>query len=102
MRINFLLAVLFIGGYLNQAIAQTTLIASNSSWKYLSNGVNQGTVWRAATFNDAAWNTGNAELGYGDGGEATLLSFGSNLKNKYITYYFRKSFTVSNAAYTVL
>lgn len=78
--------------------AQTTLIAKSSSWKYLSNGTNQGTSWRAAAFNDATWSNGNAELGYGDGGETTLLPYGSNSSSKYITYYFRKSFTVANPA----
>ncbi|HTD65246.1 MAG TPA: metallophosphoesterase, partial [Candidatus Limnocylindria bacterium] len=80
-----------------------TLIASNSVWKYLANGSDQGTAWRAPFFNDAAWASGAAELGYGDGGEATVVSFGPNSSAKYITTYFRKSFTVTGpAAYTNL
>ncbi len=80
-----------------------TLIASNSVWKYLDNGTDQGTAWRGAAFNDSAWASGAAELGYGDGGEATIVSFGPNASAKYITTYFRKSFTVANpAAYTNL
>lgn len=73
-----------------------TLINTNSAWKYLDNGSNQGSAWRAAAFNDASWSSGNAELGYGDGGEATVVSYGSNSSNKYITTYFRKSFNVVN------
>jgi hypothetical protein len=85
------------------AAGTTYLIAANSSWKYLDNGTNQGAAWRATAFGDAAWATGNAELGYGDGGEATVVSYGTNAAAKYITTYFRKSFTVANpAAYTTL
>ncbi len=78
--------------------AQTTLVSYNSSWKYRANGSNQGTAWRATSFNDAAWTQGPAQLGYGDGDEATVVSYGSNPNNKYITTYFRKTITVANAS----
>lgn len=68
------------------------IIPKGASWKYLDNGSNQGTAWRSLSFNDSAWNTGNAELGYGDGGEATKVSYGPAASNKYITTYFRKLF----------
>lgn len=89
---------------ISSIIGQTSsLIPTGASWKYLANGTNQGTAWRATSFNDATWSTGNAELGYGDGGEATIVSYGPSAFNKYITTYFRKSFTVTNpAAYTSL
>ncbi len=72
------------------------LISAGGSWKYLDNGSNQGTAWRTASLNDASWKTGNAELGYGDGGEATVVSFGPSATNKYITTYFRKTFDVTD------
>ncbi len=75
--------------------APTVIIANNSSWKYLDNGTNQGTAWRGTGFNDAAWVSGNAELGYGDGGEATVVSFGPDAANKYITTYFRKTVNIT-------
>ena len=96
MKKNLFFAFLLLCSY--SAFSQSTLIAVNSTWKYLSNGSNQGTAWRATAFSDATWSTGYAELGYGDGGEATVLSYGYNTSNKYISYYFRKSFTVSNPA----
>ncbi|MFY9307418.1 MAG: PQQ-dependent sugar dehydrogenase [Bacteroidia bacterium] len=77
-------------------IQSAELITSGSQWKYLANGSNQGTAWRSTTFNDAAWNTGTAQLGYGDGDEATVVSYGSSASNKYITTYFRKSFNVAD------
>ncbi|MBL0049757.1 MAG: metallophosphoesterase [Bacteroidetes bacterium] len=98
MKRIYLLSVLIMLGFSISATSQTTIIAKNSSWKYISNGANQGTAWRATAFNDAAWSTGNAELGYGDGGEATVLSYGPSSSSKYVTYYFRKSFTISNPA----
>ncbi|RAK63551.1 alkaline phosphatase PhoX [Hymenobacter edaphi] len=82
------------------ALAQTTtaLLPAGSAWKYLDNGTDQGTAWQAAGFNDAAWASGNAELGYGDGNEATVVSFGPSSSSKYITTYFRRQFTVSSLA----
>lgn len=76
--------------------AQTVIIPSGSNWKYLDNGSDQGTAWFQPNFNDASWASGNAELGYGDGDEATVVSYGTNSNNKYITTYFRKSFNVTN------
>src|SRR6185295_2300396 len=36
-----------------RTVLNTTLIPTNSSWKYLVTGVNQGTNWAARTFNDS-------------------------------------------------
>src|SRR5207248_11507031 len=75
-----------------------TCIATGSTWKYLDNGSNQGTAWRATAFSDATWASGAAELGYGDGDEPTVVSFGPNASAKFITTYFRKSFSVTDPA----
>lgn len=68
---------------------------SASNWKYLSNNSNQGTAWRALSYNDGTWNTGTAELGYGDGDEATAIT---RPTPRYATCYFRKSFSLTDAA----
>ena len=78
--------------------AEQILVAAASAWKYNDSGTNLGTAWRAAAYNDAAWATGSAQLGYGDGDEATVLSYGSNSSNRRITYYFRRAFTVATPA----
>lgn len=78
--------------------ATSTLLAAGASWRYLDNGSNQGTAWRASGFNDTTWATGAAQLGYGDGGETTVVSFGPNAAQKYITTYFRATVTVANPA----
>src|SRR5829696_4023475 len=78
--------------------ADTTLVPTGATWRYLDNGSDQGTAWRAASFNDSTWRSGPAQLGYGDGDEATTLGFGPDANNKFITSYFRRSFSVTNAA----
>ena len=86
---------------INGSEIATTLIAKEEDWSYLDNGTDQGTAWRAPGFDDAAWQSGPAELGYGDGNpgaEGTVVGYGGNLTNKFITTYFRKEFTVTNAA----
>ncbi len=85
------------------AWSQTALVTAGSTWKYLDNGSNQGTAWRASGFDDSAWPSGPAQLGYGDGDEATVVSYGANASSKFITTYFRKSFNVADpAAFTGL
>ena len=81
----------------------SSIVPAGSTWKYLDNGSNQGTAWRAPSFNDSSWASGLAELGYNDNDEKTVLSYGPDSLNKYRTYYFRKSFNVANAgAYQTL
>ena len=53
-------------------------------------------------FDDSTWASGPSELGYGDTSdgrpEATIVSFEPDPNNKYVTTYFRHTFTVTNAA----
>ncbi|HQI29224.1 MAG TPA: CotH kinase family protein, partial [Sedimentisphaerales bacterium] len=74
-----------------------SLVPAGSQWKFLDDGSDQGTAWRLPDFDDSAWRNGAAELGYGDGDEATLVNSGP-ASNRYITTYFRKSFLVSRAS----
>jgi len=76
-------------------LVQDAVVAPGSVWSYLDNGSNQGTAWRAANFDDSAWHSGPAQLGYGDGGEATTNLYGPNPNNKNITTYYRRAFTVA-------
>ncbi len=85
-----------------QAVTDT-LISMGSDWKYLDDGSDQETGWSASSFNDNSWASGPAQLGYGDGDEATEVSYGPNRRDKYVTTYFRHTFNVSNpSTYTVL
>jgi hypothetical protein len=75
-----------------------TLVSTGSVWKYLDDGSDQGTVWVAPGFDDSTWASGPAQLGYGDGDEATVVGFGQDPANKFVTTYFRRSFAVTSAA----
>lgn len=72
------------------------LIAANDNWLYHDDGVLPAADWQNTNYNDASWKTGQAELGYGEGDENTIISFGPDAGNKHITYYFRKKFTINN------
>ena len=74
----------------------SVLVAAGSTWRYLDDGSNQGTAWRSQSYDDAAWATGRAQLGYGDGDEASVIRYGSNANAKNITTYFRRTFSVTN------
>lgn len=74
------------------------MVPFGSVWKYLDDGSNPGTAWRAKLFADGAWPSGPGELGYGDDvegrPEATVVGFGSDPAQKHITTYFRRSWVV--------
>ena len=74
-----------------------TIIEEGALWKYLDNGSDQQFEWIGIDFNDDSWDTGYAELGYGDNDEATIVSYGPDEDNKYITTYFRKIFSINDA-----
>src|SRR5438552_4479132 len=85
------------------ATAQTSLVATGSVWKYLDTGVDQGTAWHGLAFDDSAWLSGAAQLGFGDGDEITRLSQTNAAGVTNITFYFRHMFNVAvPSAYTNL
>ena len=47
----------------SEDVTRTAVITFDNTWKYHDLGVDLGTSWRNASFNDASWTTGNAELG---------------------------------------
>jgi hypothetical protein len=102
-----------LGGGLNptaqvyvSATSTELLIPLGATWRYLDNGSNQGTAWRARVFDDSSWKSGPAELGYGDSpaDEATRVEdnatpgYVASDTNRYATTYFRKTFNVTNVA----
>jgi len=68
------------------------LVSTGAVWRFLDDGSNQGTSWRAPTFDDSAWLTGASPLGFG---EPVIVG---TTRTGRITYYFRHTFIVSNAA----
>ncbi|HTH47914.1 MAG TPA: lamin tail domain-containing protein [Candidatus Limnocylindria bacterium] len=80
-----------------RATGDFVFVPAGATWRYLDNGSDQGTAWRAPAFNDSTWKAGPAQLGYGDGDEATLVDFGPDANAKYTTTYFRLTFNVADA-----
>lgn len=76
------------------------LVPRGADWKYLDDGSDQGTVWKEADFDDGAWTSGMAKLGYGDKDVATKVSPGPDKEHKFVTTYFRHDFSVEDPAKT--
>lgn len=109
--VAFGLSILF--GILVQfhALAQVTpFIESGDDWRVLDNGTDPGGTWKSNSFVEtAAWRTIPSSFGYTVASPSTYNSDGANsiinfnagnnianLASKYITTYFRKTFSVSN------
>jgi len=96
--IIFLLSLLIflnIGGW-EQVQGQESLIDKNSVWLYNDSGEDLGNVWKNPSFSDESWKSGPGIFGYGNGDQTTVLDYGPNIDSKYITYYFRKRFTIAD------
>lgn len=74
------------------------LISEGAAWKYLDEATDYPVDWTYLSFDDAAWAEGPAQLGYGDGDETTILSYGGDAGNKNPTALFRKEFEVSDTS----
>jgi chitodextrinase len=74
-----------------------TLVAKGATWSYRSVASDPGTTWRQPGFDASSWPTGNAELGWGDGGEATVIP------NATTSQYFLRHINVADpSAYAML
>ncbi len=79
-----------------QETTNLQIVDGGTTWKYWDSGTEPSTEWETESYDDSGWMQGNAQLGYGDGDEQTTVSYGSDANNKYITTYFRKTFTVAD------
>ncbi len=64
---------------------------TGSMWKYHDQGIDLGTSWRSAGFDDASWSSGVSSLGFGNDGEQTVLPNASNASPNYPSVYFRNT-----------
>ena len=71
----------------------TTFVPFGASWSYLSTSSDQGTAWRAPGFDDSAWPSGAAPLGFRSVQTTTI----PDQKGR-VTYYFRRSVVVPSGA----
>lgn len=72
-------------------------VAADHVWRYLDDGSDLGTAWRAPGFSDDGWASGTGQFGYGDGDETTVVDDGPD-QDRHITTYFRTTFDVASAA----
>jgi hypothetical protein len=72
----------------------TILVATNARWRYLVTPSAPAATWKSIVFPDEAWPSGPAQLGFGDGDEATAIGSGPDPNNRYTTTYFRHAFNV--------
>ena len=56
------------------------LIEQDGVWKYSDDGTDLGTAWREPNFDDSAWPSGPAGLGFGNRGILTTLDRGPVLQ----------------------
>lgn len=74
----------------------TYVAAGAAGWRY-AKGTNEAsspvTAWRAVNFNDTGWLSAAAPFGYGGG--YTVTTSLSDMRTRYRTVYYRKTFTVS-------
>ncbi len=68
-----------------------TLVGVGAVWNYDDTGLDLGTAWREVNFNDGAWSSGPAQLGFGDDDEATVV----NTNRARITTYFRRTLSLA-------
>jgi len=71
------------------------LVPFGDTWRYLDTGSSPTATWMEAGFDDSAWLSGIAELGYGDS-QATTIEFGGSSASKHITSWFRRRFMATD------
>ncbi len=76
------------------------LISSGDLWRYYNQdhapADQAGITWKEPGYDDSTWPSGPSQLGYGDGGEATVLGYGNNASAKWPSYYFRRTVGVAD------
>jgi hypothetical protein len=77
-------------------VEQVSFIDRAADWKYFDQGYKPDSLWAANQYDDKGWSHGPARLGYGEGTEQTMVGYGPNPEEKFVTTYFRKSFDVAD------
>ncbi len=86
----------FIGGQrVEFNFNKLVLVSTGARWRYRDDGQFPGPAWTLINYDDSQWSSGAAELGYGDGDEATVIGSGPPGQH-YITSWFRRSFTLDH------
>ena len=76
------------------ATLERMLVSVGSEWHYYDLATAPSRNWAKSDFDDSVWQAGPGLLGYGNGNEATEVSYGTNPTRKRATVYFRQIFDV--------
>lgn len=79
------------------ALVDFTTFAAGSDWKFYDDGSDPGISWRAGDFDDSAWESGPAPLGFGRI-TGTTIATQANTPGRHVSFYCRKSFEITGAA----
>src|SRR5215207_5856025 len=95
--VKTLLIAVFFQLFAFSSFCQTTIVSNGATWYYYTAAAApandaQGDNWQVLAFDDGSWLSGPAELGFGDGDEATTTPSGN------WTTYFRKTVNISSVA----
>lgn len=84
-------------GFEEKQSSSTTLIPFNASWRYWKGDSSPSSDldWTAQSFNDAAWQTGQAGFGYGDLDHVNTVL--SDMRNRYTTLCIRQKFVANES-----
>ncbi|MDB6070159.1 MAG: CotH protein [Verrucomicrobiales bacterium] len=83
--------------------ASSVVLEAGAAWKFQNSGTDQGTAWRAESFDDSAWAAGNAAFQLGTDVLPTPAVARTPLVSGPVTSYFRRPFSYTgSAAYSVL
>jgi len=76
------------------ATFERMLVSVGGKWHYYDLATAPSRNWANSNFDDSVWQAGPGLLGYGNGNEATEVSYGTNPDSKRATVYFRQIFDV--------
>ncbi|MCK5822041.1 MAG: CotH kinase family protein [Bacteroidales bacterium] len=77
---------------------EVQLAPKSSSWKYLDTGQYPNSTWVSKDFDDSGWKSGPGILGYNHASAQTVINYGPDASNKYISYLFRHKFEIESKA----
>jgi tetratricopeptide (TPR) repeat protein len=78
-------------------LAPNVLVAAGAVWRYRDMATAPAVGWQGNGFDASAWPSGAAQLGYGDGDEATVIGSGP-AGGHHPTSWFRHEFPVADAS----
>ena len=81
-------------------VYQTDVVPQSGLWHYFVSKNAPLGDWKKVEYDDGFWPEGQAQLGYGDGDEVTVIGDGGNPASRNITTYFRNRFLMDSMPLT--